>query len=138
MSKTGTTRVTIKPGEPLPRGNTDWERVRAMTDEEVMAAALSDPDAQPLTPEQLARMRRVPRVKLLRQQLGMTQAEFGDSTPCRVDHSPGRRRASAQGFQNSLASSRRRFYRRRISRYTEQPHHVQAPPTSAGNWIGTP
>jgi putative transcriptional regulator len=79
MSKTGTTRVTIKPGEPLPRGDTDWERVRAMTDEEVMAAALSDPDAQPLTPEQLARMRRVPRVKWLRQRLGMTQVEFAEA-----------------------------------------------------------
>jgi putative transcriptional regulator len=79
MSKTGTTRVTIKPGEPLPRGDTDWERVRAMTDEEVVAAALSDPDAQPLTPEQLARMRRVPRVKWLRQRLGMTQVEFAEA-----------------------------------------------------------
>jgi putative transcriptional regulator len=76
MSKTGTTRVTIKPGEPLPRGNTDWARLKAMTDEEVLAAALSDPDAQPLTAEQLARMRRVPRVKQLRQRLGMTQVEF--------------------------------------------------------------
>jgi putative transcriptional regulator len=76
MSKTGTTRVTVKPGEPLPRGNTDWARLKAMTDEEVMAAALSDPDAQPLTAEQLARMRRVPRVKWLRQRLGMTQVQF--------------------------------------------------------------
>jgi putative transcriptional regulator len=50
-----------------------------MTDEEVMAAALSDPDAQPLTPEQLARMRRVPRVKWLRQRLGMTQTEFAEA-----------------------------------------------------------
>jgi putative transcriptional regulator len=79
MSKTSTTRVTVKPGDPLPRGDTDWERVRAMTDEEVMAAALSDPDAQPLTPEQLARMRRVPRVKWLRQRLGMTQVEFAEA-----------------------------------------------------------
>src|ERR1043166_3258226 len=79
MSKTGATRVTIKPGEPLPRGDTDWERVRAMTDEEVMAAALSDPDAQPLTPEQLARMRRVPRAKWLRQRLGMMQTEFAEA-----------------------------------------------------------
>jgi putative transcriptional regulator len=47
-----------------------------MTEEEVMAAALSDPDAQPLTPEQLAKMRRVSRVKVMRQRLGMTQAEF--------------------------------------------------------------
>jgi putative transcriptional regulator len=50
-----------------------------MTDEEVMAAALSDPDAQPLTPEQLARMRRVSRVKVLRQRLGMSQAEFAEA-----------------------------------------------------------
>ena len=79
MSKTGTTRVTVKLGEPLPRGDTDWARLDAMTDEEVMAAALSDPDAQPRTPEQLARMRRVSRVKVLRQRLGMTQAEFAEA-----------------------------------------------------------
>jgi putative transcriptional regulator len=76
MRKTGTTRVTVKPGDRLPRGKTDWARLRAMTDDEVMAAARSDPDAQPLTPEQLARMRRVSRVKVLRQRLDMTQAQF--------------------------------------------------------------
>jgi putative transcriptional regulator len=58
---------------------TDWERLDAMTDGEVMAAARSDPDAQPLSPGQLAKMRRVPRVKVVRQQLGMTQAEFADA-----------------------------------------------------------
>ena len=79
MSKTGTTRVTVKPGEKPPRGETDWARVRAMTDDEVMAAALSDPDAQPLTPEELAKMRRVSPVKVLRQRLGMTQAEFAEA-----------------------------------------------------------
>jgi putative transcriptional regulator len=79
MSKTGTTRVIVKPGEPLPRGDTDWARLDAMTDEEAMAAAQSDPDAQPLTPEQLARMRRVSRVKVLRQRLGMTRAEFAET-----------------------------------------------------------
>jgi putative transcriptional regulator len=76
MIKTGTTRETVKPGDRLPRGKTDWARLRAMTDDEVTAAALSDPDAQPLTPEQLARMRRVARVKILRQRLDMTQAQF--------------------------------------------------------------
>ncbi|MBI1774248.1 MAG: helix-turn-helix domain-containing protein [Proteobacteria bacterium] len=50
-----------------------------MTDAEVEAAALADPDAQPLTPEQLAQMRRVSRVKRLRQRLGMTQAAFADA-----------------------------------------------------------
>ena len=76
MSKTGITRVTVKPGDTLPEGETDWARLDAMTDEEVMAAALSDPDAQPLTAGQLAQMRRVSPVKVLRQRLGMSRAEF--------------------------------------------------------------
>jgi putative transcriptional regulator len=80
MSKTGTTtRVTAKPGETLPRGETDWARVNAMTDEEVLAAACSDPDAQPLDPEALAKMRRISPVKALRQRLGMTQVEFAEA-----------------------------------------------------------
>ena len=76
MSKTDIIRVTVRPGKPLPKGATDWQRLDAMTDEEVTAAALADPDAQPLSPEQLTKMRRVPRVKVLRRRLGMTQAEF--------------------------------------------------------------
>jgi len=79
MSKTDTTRVTVKAGEAPPRGKTDWARLDAMSDEEVTAAALSDPDAQPLTPEQLARMRRVSRVKVLRERLGMTQEAFAQA-----------------------------------------------------------
>ena len=55
---------------------TDWDRLRAMTDEEVMAAAMSDPDARPLTDEQLSTARRVPRAKTLRRALALTQEEF--------------------------------------------------------------
>ena len=55
---------------------TDWRRLRAMTDAEALAAAKSDPDAQPLTEERLARMPRVPRAKTLRRALGLTQEEF--------------------------------------------------------------
>jgi putative transcriptional regulator len=79
MSKTDTTRLTVKPGEPFPRGNTDWGRLDDMNDDEAMAAALADPDAQPLSAEKLARMRRVSRVKALRQRLGMTQAQFAEA-----------------------------------------------------------
>jgi putative transcriptional regulator len=50
-----------------------------MTDEEVLAAAQSDSDAQPINPEELAKMRRVSRVKALRQRLGMTQMEFASA-----------------------------------------------------------
>lgn len=38
---------------------TDWKRLDAMPDEEVTAAALSDPDAQPLTDAQWKRARRL-------------------------------------------------------------------------------
>jgi putative transcriptional regulator len=47
-----------------------------MTDVEVEAAALSDPDAQPLTDEQLARAFRPGRLVALRKRLGLEQAEF--------------------------------------------------------------
>ena len=79
MSKTDTTRLTVKPGEPLSRSNTDWGQLDAMNDDEAMAAALADPDAQPLSVEGLARMRRVSRVKALRQRLGMTEAQFAEA-----------------------------------------------------------
>jgi putative transcriptional regulator len=47
-----------------------------MSEEEVLAAALSDPDAQPLTPADFKRMKRTPRAKIIRRALGLTQEEF--------------------------------------------------------------
>ena len=67
MSDENTTKKT---------GKHDWGRFDALTDEEVHAAALADPDAQPLTEERLARMKRVPRARILRRALGLTQEEF--------------------------------------------------------------
>lgn len=49
--------------------STDWERFRARTDDEVTAAALADPDAQPLSPERLARLQRVPNPRRIREGL---------------------------------------------------------------------
>jgi putative transcriptional regulator len=79
MSRTDIFQITVRPGDKLPEGRTDWKRLEAMTDDDVMAAALADPDAQPLTPEQLARMKRVSPVKVLRQRLDMTQAAFAEA-----------------------------------------------------------
>ena len=76
MSKNNISKVVRYSRDKLPPDKTDWTRVDAMTDEEVTAAALSDPDAQPLTPDKLAKMHRTSRVKVLRQRLGMTQAQF--------------------------------------------------------------
>ncbi len=54
----------------------DWSRFDAMSDEEVHAAALADPDAQPWTEEQLAKAKRTPRVKIIRRALRLTQEQF--------------------------------------------------------------
>jgi putative transcriptional regulator len=54
----------------------DWSRFDAKTDAEVEADALSDPDAQPLTEEQLRRMKRGPNPRIVRARLGLTQEEF--------------------------------------------------------------
>ncbi len=59
---------------PIPETPADWDP--PMTDEEVMVAALSDPDAQPLTEEQLKRMRRIAFVKHVRWKLGLSQTDF--------------------------------------------------------------
>jgi len=57
-------------------GRHDWRRFDALTEADVHAAALKDPDAQPLTEERLARMKRVARARTLRRALGLTQEEF--------------------------------------------------------------
>lgn len=64
--------------QPL-ESRTDWARLEAMTEDEIEAAALSDPDNPPLAGEELARMRRVPDPRAIRQQLGMTQEQFAVS-----------------------------------------------------------
>ena len=56
----------------------DWSRADAMTDEQIHAAALADPDAQPLTDGQLARMKPFSRVKRLRIGLRLTQEQFAE------------------------------------------------------------
>ena len=54
----------------------DWTRFDAMTDADVHAAALADPDAQPLTDADMARPNRTPRARTLRRALGLTQEAF--------------------------------------------------------------
>ena len=61
---------------PLPDEPRDWEP--SMTDEEIVAAAKSDPDAQPLDEAELARPVPMPPVKQLRRRLGLTQHQFAD------------------------------------------------------------
>ena len=54
----------------------NWARLDAMSDEEVTARALADPDAQPLSKARLARARRISPAKFIRQKLGLSQDQF--------------------------------------------------------------
>jgi putative transcriptional regulator len=69
-------RNPLNDGGIMKRIKHDWKEADALTDAEIHAAALADPDAQPLTPDRLAKMRRVPRTKSLRRALGLSQEEF--------------------------------------------------------------
>ncbi len=73
--------VEMLPGgetRPFPADRTDWAALRAMTGDEAYAAALADPDAPPLTEDRLQRMKPVPRVKLIRIRLRLTQEKFAE------------------------------------------------------------
>ena len=54
----------------------DWSRADAITDEQVHAAAMKDPDARPMTDEEWAAAPKVSRARTLRRALGLTQEEF--------------------------------------------------------------
>jgi putative transcriptional regulator len=82
MSKTTTTARMRADGTVVEAMSDGSERpfphtpMRAMTELEIEAAAAADPDARPMTPEELRTARRVPRVKTVRRALGLTQQEF--------------------------------------------------------------
>ena len=73
--------VDHEPGDPFPDTDTDWAAVDALTNEQVHATALADPDAQPIprgTDEELEKLglHRLVNVKKLRERLGLTQEAF--------------------------------------------------------------
>ena len=73
--------VDHEPGDPPIKTDTDWDAVNALTNEQVHAAALADPDAQPIpkgSDEELAKLGliRGVNVKRLREGLGLTQEAF--------------------------------------------------------------
>lgn len=53
-----------------------WDRLDAMSEAERHAAALEDPDAQPLGPEDMPKLRRTPQVRVIRRALGLSQEAF--------------------------------------------------------------
>jgi putative transcriptional regulator len=67
--------LRLDPERP-PKGNTDWKRLRAMTEDEGQLAALRDPDAPPMSDSELTRMQKVPDVRGIRKRMNLTQKEF--------------------------------------------------------------
>jgi putative transcriptional regulator len=81
MKLNGMVSVYHEPGDPPIQTDTDWDAVAALTDEQIHAAALADPDSQPLpmgTDEELAKLglHHVVNMKKLRERLGLTQEVF--------------------------------------------------------------
>lgn len=52
------------------------DRPRSMTAKAIERAARADPDAQPLSEDDLRRMKRTPQAKIIRRALDLTQEEF--------------------------------------------------------------
>jgi putative transcriptional regulator len=73
MSDAAITRHKPDPANPH---KTDWTQADKLTDEQIHASALSDPDAQPWTEAQLTRARREVDVRLIREKYGLSQDEF--------------------------------------------------------------
>ena len=73
MKDGNTTRITRKQAKSA---RTDWTRFDATSDEQRHRAALSDPDARPLTEDDFRRMKRTPRAKIIRRALGLSQEDF--------------------------------------------------------------
>ncbi|MCC8994785.1 MAG: helix-turn-helix domain-containing protein [Candidatus Contendobacter sp.] len=71
MNTADITPTTPDQAEPI-----DWTRFDAMGAEARHRAALDDPDVQPLTEADFARMKRTPQAKLIRRALDLTQEEF--------------------------------------------------------------
>ena len=82
MSKTMTTAQIRTDGKVVKISKGGKQRpfpekpLRPMTEAQVKAAAYADPDARPMTSEELRKAKRIPRVKTLRRALGFTQEEF--------------------------------------------------------------
>ena len=70
MNKDNTMKTTHK------KSAHDWSRFDAMSEAARHAAALADPDAQPLEPDDFKRMKRTPQVKIIRRALALSQEEF--------------------------------------------------------------
>ena len=71
-------RFILDPNNPPKLSKEERARLDAMTDEEITAAAESDPDNPPLTDEELERVRLARRVQSVRARTGLSQRQFAE------------------------------------------------------------
>ncbi len=69
-------RFTLDPDNAPRMSPQALARLDAMTDAEIEAAALSDPDSPPLTEDELARMAAGAPIQRIRRRTGLSQAQF--------------------------------------------------------------
>jgi putative transcriptional regulator len=79
MSEGNITTFDLDPTNPPTLSAAERARLDAMSEEDIHAAALADPDNPPLTEDELQRMERVPNAKRIRKQLGLTQKAFAET-----------------------------------------------------------
>lgn len=69
-------QIMLNGSQHIIEDRTDWTRLKNMTEEEIEAGALADPDNPPMTDEELKRLRCIPNPKEIRHKLHMTQEQF--------------------------------------------------------------
>ena len=84
MKQTGIISVDHEPGDPYPETDTDWAAVEAITDEQIHAAALKDPDTVPVPVYETPGLTHQVNVKKLRERLGLTQDAAQESRCARA------------------------------------------------------
>ena len=72
-------RFTLDPKNLPSLSKEEQARLDAMTDEEITAAAESDPDNPPLTDDELERVRLARRVQAVRGRPGLSQRQFAEA-----------------------------------------------------------
>jgi putative transcriptional regulator len=71
-------RFILDPKNPPRLTKEERARLDAMTDEEITAAAESDPDNPPLTEEELERVRQARHIQAVRARTGLSQPQFAE------------------------------------------------------------
>jgi putative transcriptional regulator len=100
MTSTKASHPDTSPDEPIMGGS-------------ILLAPENDPDAQPLTHEDISRMRRTPQVKIIRRALGLSQELFSEQfriplgTGCRCPRLSESDRTQSAGRGRSLSGLRK-------------------------------